>query len=160
MTVTLFCSDPNHNTCDLNRQCVRHVDELVNASRIHRYSSLLWWKILTRHTGIPLFGWLMDKKGFAATYTVIILLGCALNGFAMVPVLPLQIVTFLLWAMYRVLLFSSLSAYNIRVCVFFLYSVTMIRVTGSGFPTLGNSTALYSLYLQALHSCRRQSLRW
>lgn len=65
--------------------------------------------------GIPIYGWLMDKKGFALSYAVINLLGIGINVLALIPVLPLQIVTFAFWAAYRLLGFSACYAFVAKV---------------------------------------------
>ena len=91
--------------------------------------------------GIPIYGWLMDKKGFALSYAVINLLGIGtfvdhitititsiireqwlahtfsigINVLALIPVLPLQVVTFAFWAAYRLLGFSACYAFVAKV---------------------------------------------
>ncbi len=66
-------------------------------------------------TGAPLYGWIMDTKGFAMSYFVVNLLGIAVNMLALVPVVPLQVATFALWAVHRTFSFSATNAYVPRM---------------------------------------------
>jgi len=53
----------------------------------------------------------LDTKGLVAYQLVLILMGCAMNGCAMVMNLPLQVLTFCLYSLYRVMIFTSVAAF-------------------------------------------------
>ena len=61
--------------------------------------------------GTPFLGWLLDTKGLAAYQLVLLLMGCVMNGCAMVMDLPLQLLTFCLYSLYRVMIFTSVAAF-------------------------------------------------
>lgn len=74
------------------------------------YTTLLVCIVPLGALGTPVFGWLMSSRGFGMTFFVINAMGMITNGLAAIPLLPLQVVTFVIWGLYRVLLFSAVYA--------------------------------------------------
>jgi len=67
--------------------------------------------------GIPFYGWMIDKHGFAWSYLLVNLMGELFSAVALVPNLYIQLVTFLVWGMYRVFLFSCTFSFTAAVYV-------------------------------------------
>ena len=91
------------------------------ARRVHRSIADSTYTVLANlitplgALGIPLYGWMLNRS-FAISFFCINSLGMMMNACAMIDVLPLQVVTFCLWAVYRTWLFSAAYAF-----VAFLY---------------------------------------
>ena len=55
----------------------------------------------------PIVGWTMGSRGFAFTYAIVNLLGMLLQALVLIDNLPLQVLSFVVWAFFRMYCFSA-----------------------------------------------------
>jgi len=56
---------------------------------------------------LPLINWILTSHGFKVAYPVILAMGVIYNGINLVPILPLQIASFVIFTVFRAMLYST-----------------------------------------------------
>merc|ERR1712194_254628 len=82
------------------------LDNLGDAETNHLYLGAFSFLIPSAIVCIPAISWLMRRYGYAGTFLTTIVLGAIWNIVTLVPSLPLQLVAFVSFALFRAVLFS------------------------------------------------------
>jgi len=106
--VVLLVSDLQFYVATVRAQTV-----LLGDSAAYGYAYTKAYNIISAagFVAFPLVSYMLERRGFAATFAMVATLIALYNATALVPVLAMQYLTFLLWSTGRFALFSAYFAY-------------------------------------------------
>lgn len=91
------------------------LETLGDAETNHFYVGLSSLLLPSAIVCIPAISWLMRRCGYAGTFLATIIVGAIWNIVALVPSLPLQVVAFVSFSLFRALLFSGTFAFIAQI---------------------------------------------